>query len=149
MADIFSASSKGVEVWGGTAPIKVDVPQLTLAGTDYVLADAQISAREIVDVRQCFNDVSYIYALGNDQSQCAMTLKLLAFFIDCNVDNTGDILLGLKEYSISRISENTSAQTITIGNLSVDGWLVGIDIGNFDVERGYCVVNAHFIIKLP
>ena len=82
--EVFSigGASKPVKAWGPTASVGVQVPALEGIGgkgSDWLLEGVQIGAKEIVDVRQCFNDVSYIYALGNDQGQCMISLSFIIF----------------------------------------------------------------------
>ena len=147
-----SGDSRATEMWGPTAAVVVKVDALGgSVDDDWLLAGAQIGAKEIVDVRQCFNDVSYIYALGNDQNQCLITLQFLIFIgtkFCRGQHNTRAIRTGLKQYVANRISQKTSAQNITIGNFSAKGWLKGIDIGQFDASRGVCSGTLSFIMQL-
>ena len=149
---VFSSDSGSIEVWGPTA--SVDVKASALGGVvddSWILVNFAIGAREIVDIRQCFDDVSYIYALGNNQAQCAITLTFAVFIgkKSCKgTNNTAAIEKGLSAYVNSRISKKTSPSSITIGNFSRMGWLTGIDIGNLDANKGVCYGTAHFIMEL-
>ena len=151
---VFSSKddTRSVVAWGPTASVKVIVPALEGVIDDtWLLTGFQVGAREIVDVRQCFNDVSYIYALGNDQSSCAITL-IFTIFIgmkECQgVSMTSSIASGLDAYVESRISQKTSPLSITIGSFSRMGWVVGIDIGQVDPKKGTCVGTVSFIMEL-
>ena len=147
-----NGGNRATKMWGPTAAVTVKVDALgSSVDTDWLLSGAQIGAREIVDVRQCFNDVSYIYALGNDQSQCSIVLNFVVFIgtkFCKGQHNTKAIKDGLKKYVANRISQKTSAQNITIGSFSTKGWLKSIDIGSFDATRGICNAALSFIMQL-
>ena len=149
---IFSSNTGTIEAWGPTATVDVKASALgDVVDNTWVLVNFSIGAREITDIRQCFNDVSYIYALGNNQAQCAMSLTfaILIGKKGCNgPNNTSAIENGMLEYEGRRISNNTSPSTVTIGNFSRMGWLTGIDIGNLDAGKGICYGTAHFIVEL-
>lgn len=147
-----SGDDRAVEMWGPTASVAVKVDALgSSVGDDWLLEGAQIGAKEIVDVRQCFNDVSYIYALGNDQGQCSIILQFVVFVgtrFCRGQHNTKAIQTGLKQYVANRISQHTAALNITIGNFSTKGWLTAINIGQFDATRGLCRGTVSFIMQL-
>lgn len=149
---VFSSDSRGVEVWGPTAAVDVKVDALGgVVDNSWILVNFAVGAREIVDVRQCFDDMSFIYALGNNQSNCQISLTFAIFIgtISCNGrNNTEAIEAGLSAYVSKRISQNTSAGKISIGNFSRMGWLTGIDIGNADVNKGVCYGTVHFLMEL-
>lgn len=149
---VFSSDVGFIDVWG---PVSyVDVKASALGGVvndSWLLVNFAIGAREITDIRQCFDDVSYIYALGNNQAQCAITLNFVIFIGRRNCigfNNTDKITDGLSAYINNRISKKTSPSTITIGKFSRMGWLTGIDIGNLDAAKGVCYGTAHFIMEL-
>jgi len=150
---VFGSDTKSVEVWGPTASVDVKISALSgVINESWLLVNLALGAREIVDVRQCFDDVSYVYALGNNQGQCAMTLTF-AIFIGRNSckggdDNTKAIKEGLDAYVDNRISQKTSPSSITIGSFSRMGWLTGIDIGNLDASKGICYGTVHFLMEL-
>jgi hypothetical protein len=149
---IFSSNTGKIEAWGPTA--SVDVKASALGGVvdkTWILVNFSIGAREITDIRQCFDDVSYIYALGNNQAQCAMSLTFAILIGKKNCkgsNNTSAIEKGLSQYVKRRISKKTSPSPVTIGNFSRMGWLTGIDIGNLDAAKGICYGTANFIMEL-
>lgn len=149
---VFSSDSRGLDVWGPTASVDVKVDALGgIVDNSWILVNFSVGAREIVDVRQCFDDMSFIYALGNNQSNCQISLTF-AIFIGRNSckgnDNMSAIASGLESYVSSRISHKISAQNISIGGFSRMGWLTGIDIGNADVGKGICYGTVHFMMEL-
>jgi len=152
--EVFSIVGVGrsTVVWGPTASVKVRVGAFgSLIDDSWILENVAIGAKEIVDVRQCFNDVSYIYALGNDQARCGITLQFAVFIgtAACRgKSNTGAIKAGLTKYVANRISQKTKAMNITIGSFSTKGWLVGIDIGQIEGTKGICHATAAFIMQL-
>lgn len=149
---VFSSDSRGVEAWGPTAAVDVKVDALGgVVDNSWILVNFAVGAREIVDVRQCFDDMSFIYALGNNQSNCqiSLTFAILIGTKFCKGNNnTAAIEAGLSAYVSSRISQKTSAGKIAIGNFSRMGWLTGIDIGNADVNKGVCYGTVHFLMEL-
>lgn len=149
---VFGSDSGKIKIYGPTASVKVNVEALGgIVGDSWILADFHVGAKEIVDVRQCFNDVSYIYALGNNQAKCEISLTFAIFIGRKNcegVDNTSAIDKGIKEYAKKRISKSTSTSHITIGGFSCDGWLIGFDIGQVDAVKGICYASVQFIMKL-
>lgn len=152
--DVFTigGKTKPVKVWGPTASVNIEVPALgSVVGNSWVLEGMQVGAKEIVDIRQCFNDVSYIYALGNDQSRCSITLSFVVFIgtEDCKGNNNmSAIKAGLEAYKNSRISKTPTVTHLGIGGFATKGWLIGIDIGQLDAERGLCHGVATFIMQL-
>ena len=148
---VFSSKST-VEVWGPTASVDVRIKSLgSFINNTWLLTNLQVEAREIVDVRQCFNEVSYIYALGNDQSQCAMvlTFAILIGRKNCGgASNLKALKEGIDAYVDARISRKTKPTTITIGDFSRKGWVTGIDIGSLDPSRGICYGTINFIMEL-
>ena len=148
--DIFSSNSKGVEVWGPIASVTVKAGALGNIDS-WILEGVTIGAKEIVDVRQCFSDVAYLYALGNDQSRCTIALSFAVFIgaKECQGgNNTKAIDDGLKAYASGRISKHTSPMQVGIGSFARNGWLVGLDIGNVDPIRGVAHAVASFIMEL-
>jgi len=149
---VFSSVSRGVEAWGPTASVDVKVDALGgVVDNSWILVNFSVGAREIVDVRQCFNDMSFIYALGNNQSACqiSMTFAILIGSRNCkSMNNTSAIGSGLSAYIGSRISKKISAGKVSIGSFSRSGWLTGIDIGNLDANRGVCYGTVHFLMEL-
>lgn len=153
---IFSSDSRPIEAWGPTA--SVDVKAQALEGVvdkTWILVNFSVGAREITDIRQCFDDVSYIYALGNNQAQCliSLTFAILIGLHNCKGSengNTAAIENGLSAYVKSRISteDGQNPSPVTIGGFSRMGWLTGIDIGNLDAAKGICYGTAHFIMEL-
>lgn len=152
---IFSSDSRAIEVWGPTALVDVRIPALGgVVNDSWMLVNLAIGAREIVDIRQCFNDVSIIYALGNNQQQCNISLTF-AIFVgrkNCigNGNNMAAIQSGIDAYKNNRIStsQGMNPSTITIGSFSCSGWLNGIDVGNLDAEKGICYGTVYFIMEL-
>lgn len=145
-------SNKPVKVWGPTVSVKVKMGDTgDLGSSGWFLTGMQIGAQEIVDVRQCFNDVSYIYALGNDQSKCAISMSFMVFIgtKECKGnDNLKALKYGINLYKKKRISQDKSPRTLTIGGFSTKGWLIGLDFGQVDAETGVCHGTFEFIMQL-
>jgi len=150
---VFSSNSDKVDAWGPIASVDVKISAMgAVIDYSWILVGISIGARDIVDVRQCFNEMSYIYALGNDQSSCKMSLTF-AIFIGRHLckggeNNIGAIGRGLDNYSMSRISKKITPTTVTIGDFSRMGWITGISIGNTDAGRGICYGTIDFIMEL-
>ena len=122
-----------------------------LIGPGWVFTNFAIGAKDIVDVRQCFDDVSFIYALGNNQAQCAMSLTFAVFLGSKNCgggDNTGSLASSLAAYEAQRISRHTEPVTVSIGKFSRMGWITGIDMGGVDAARCMCQGTIHLIMEL-
>jgi hypothetical protein len=147
---IFGDNSIGIKAYGPMASVNVSIG--SLVGDNWFLTDFKIGAKEIVDVRQCFNDISVVYALGNSQSQCAISLVFAVFLGSENCAEVGNNWDGIKsavnEYKSNRISKNKSRRNITIGGFSTNGWLTGFDVGNADAARGVCYATIHFLMEL-
>lgn len=149
---VFSSDSRAVEMWGPSASTKVKVSALgSVIENTWMLKSFRIGMREITDIRQCFNDVSYIYALGLDQGSCRMTLEFVIFIGKKNCqggDHTSTLDSGVGDFVSNRISKNTAATNITIGSFSGSGWLVGLTIGDVDASKGLCYGTAEFIVQI-
>lgn len=150
---VFGSDSVNIKVWGPTASVTVNVEALGgVVGDSWLLTDFHVGAKEIVDVRQCFNDVSYIYALGNNQAKCELSLTFAIFIGRKNClqvnNNTSAIDDGIGAYVKNRISNSTETSKITIGDFSSYGWLIGFDIGQVDAVKGICYASVQFIMKL-
>ena len=107
---VFSSDSRTVEMWGPTASVKVLSGALKNTDSeDWLLTNFAIGAKEIVDVRQCFDDVSYIYAMGNNQSECEITMVFAIFIGRKNCkgkSNLEALKRGMDAYVERRISQN-------------------------------------------
>lgn len=153
---IFSSDSRAIEVWGPTASVDVRAKALEgVVDNTWILVNFSVGAREITDIRQCFNDVSYIYALGNNQAQCliSLTFAILIGLHNCESSenaNTAAIENGFSKYVESRISTEVgqNPSPVTIGAFTRMGWLTGIDIGNLDASKGVCYGTVNFIMEL-
>lgn len=145
-----SDKSRGVKIWGPTAGVEVRVDALgSVVDKTWVLESVSVGAREIVDVRQCFNDVSFIYALGNSQANCAINLTFVIYIGKCSGgDGTQSITDGLKQYVGSRISKSTDPKLISIGKFSRMGWLTGVEVGQAEPAKGVCRGTVSFIMEL-
>lgn len=143
-----------VVAWGPTATVRVRIPALEgLINDSWMLTSLSLNAQDIVDIRQCFNDVSYIYALGNDQQRCALSLYFVILLGRRNcrptsTDNFGAISEGLKKFVTTRISNNTAPMALTIGNFSCKGWLTGESVDRVDPDTGIGMGSLHFIMQL-
>ena len=152
---IFSPSSKTIVAWGPTAAVNVKISALgSVVDDTWLLTNLSVGMREITDVRQCFNETSYIYALGNNQSSCSIGLTFVIFIgtRDCRGNGNsavGNIADGLNMDLKNRISRNTSPSSITIGSFSCMGWLIGADVSGLDPERGVCYGTVQFIMEMP
>jgi len=149
---IFSSDSRGVDVWGPTASVDVKCDALgDIVDDTWVLTNLSIGAKEIIDVRQCFDDLSFIYALGNNQASCHITLVFAVLVGKKNCNSLGAMSAvdeGLDEYVKNRISQNLSGGVISIGKFSRRAWLIGIDIGNVDTAKGVCYGTLTFNMEL-
>ena len=149
---VFSSDSRGIEAWGPTASVQVKVDALGgLVDDSWILVDFSLGAKEIVDIRQCFNEVVFMYALGHNQSQCAMSMRFAVMIgrRKCKgKENLSALNAGLRQYVTNRISQKTEAQSITIGGLSGSGWLTGINIGGVDASKGICYATVEFLIRI-
>lgn len=150
---VFSSNDVSVEAWGPTAAVTVTAEALGgVINDSWLLVGFTVNASEITDVRQCFNDMSYIYALGNDQGRCLISLEFAILIGKKNCsskgDNTKAIDDGLGNYVKGRVSQKKAATTITIGGFSRKGWLKGIRIGNLDPAKGICYGTVEFIMEL-
>lgn len=136
-------------VWGPTASITVKAPALGgVVDKSWVLVDMRASAREIADIKQCFDDVSFIYALGNDQAKCVMSLTFLIFISKCGQDQTGNITSGFESYKQRRIFASPDGEDFSVGNFTRHGWPVGLEIGPVDLKRQACYGTIHYLTEL-
>lgn len=150
---VFSSNSDSIQVWGPVASVDVKISAMgSVIDYSWLLVGISLGAKEIVDVRQCFNEMSYVYALGNNQNSCRMSLTFAIFIGRENCkgreNNTGSIDRGLEAYAMSRISKKITPTAVTIGDFSRMGWITGIDIGNLDARRGICYGTIHFLMEL-
>lgn len=150
---VFDRDGSNINIWGATASVSVIVDAVPDIDNTWVLSDVRIGAQEIVDVRKCFNDESYIYALGNDQGRCSISLTFAVFCGTCRNGSDGGqsmsaIGAGVSSYKSSRISKNVSPGSITIGGFSTRGWLISIDIGQMDPDTMTCRGTVNFLMDL-
>lgn len=151
--DIFGKSGGDIAVWGATASVDVQISAIPDAESTWVLADVRVGAQEIVDVRKCFNDESYVYALGNDQGRCQIVLTFAIFCGTCR-SGAGEgrsmeaVGSGLESYKTHRISQKTTPSEITIGGFSTKGWLLSVDVGQMDASTMTCRGVVSFMMDL-
>ena len=144
---------KSVHVWGPISSLKVTIDSFPPVESDeWALVGMETAANEVVDIRRCFNDETYLYALGNDQGRCRFSLSFVVFLAgeECDESKAFNALQkGIDDYAANRISKRTKESTATIGGLSLYGWLDGMTVGNMDADRGICYASVNFIMKLP
>lgn len=145
--------NKQIHVWGPTATVETRIEALSnIEDSDnWALVGMQAGATEIVDVRQCFNDEAYLYAMGNDLGQCRITLLFAVFLSGPECDEKESLKAlkdGIDDYVDNRISKRPKRTSITIGELALYGWLSGLNVGSMDPERGVCSVAVTFIWEL-
>lgn len=150
--NIFGPTASTNITWGPNVSADVSIAALGgIVNDSWFLVNLHAGAKEIVDVRQCFNDVSFIYALGNNQSQCAISLTFVVFLGGKNCkdeDGTANIQAGFQQYVKSRISQQTSAKEIGVGKFVRKGWLTGIEVGQVDMKKSVCYATVHFLMEL-
>lgn len=132
-----------VEALGGT----------DLIGDAWFLSGFRINAEEIVDVMQCFNDEAYIYAMGNDVNRCRLTMTFVVMTGKrCGKASKSEgidvVQKGIKKYGKGRISRSMTAGTVSIGNMSKSGWIVGIEVSGRDLRAGICTATVEFILNM-
>ena len=148
---VFSSNSE-VVVWGPTASVDVKIDALSdIVDDTWVLEDMHVGAHEITDIRQCFGDISFIYALGNNQAQCAMTLSFVVLIgrKECKTGSSLDaVQKGIDAYKSARISQHTDPVNVTVGSFSKMGWITGIEIGQMEPLKGICHGTISLIMEL-
>lgn len=152
MEAVFKSSKAAVRVFGPLATESVHISGIDVWNDDrWALIGASYNYREILDVRQCFNDTAFLFALGNNLSAGRMELSFLVFLSEPGCSPGGEfkaIKDAIESYRSERVSNKLSHIEVTIGSCTVSGWLDSMAAGNFDADRGVCVVSFSFLARL-
>lgn len=145
-------ANSGVKVFGPLPLVTVEVDGFqSLTDDNWALVDMQINHQEILDVRQCFNNTAFLFSLGNDLSHGTIDLTFMVFLSaeGCKSDEVFlSLSNGIETYKALRVSQSQSTLQMTIGNLSMFGWLKGMRAYGFDPSRGVCYVSISFLAKM-
>ena len=154
MAVIFGADGKSnVQVWGPLVGAEVKMDGIGgLDGEGCALIGFRINAQEIVDIRKCFNDELYLYALGNDDSRGAIELIFLVHLQGGKCDgqsSANPVKAAYESYcSSGRVSKKKGTVSVTVVGINLTGWVSGFYAGDVDPTTGTCKVCVSMIPKI-
>ena len=112
-----------------------------------LLLSFAIHDQEVIDVRKCFREVTHIFAFGRNPSAAVLQMSLLMFLPKpCPKMKMGTIEDIRRDYDSNRIYKLKSSLPVTIDGLTINGFLVEMDMSNVNPSSHTCVVTFTFII---
>ena len=106
--------------------------------------------QEIFDVRKCFEDVTHIFAFGRNAQACVLNVSILiVLYNGCPKSNKSNWLKLdqlRKKYAEKRIYKNDKPLKITLDDLSMSGFLIGMSIGDINPMTKTAVADFTFIL---
>lgn len=138
MSQAIFGAKEVATVYGPAALDDVSLPGFSVPD-NWMLQSVDVGGDEQIDVRKYFGGATRIFAYGLDQSTCTLTAEFLVMLGEKCDGGAGDGLESMAK-SLSAlgkggISSSPTAGDITIGKLSLKGWLVRVRAGNVDPSR--------------
>lgn len=160
-------------IFGNDLTAKMFVPDSTaswevkdlLKKDDYsnvILLSFSSNDQEIIDIRRCFDETTHIFSFGRHTQANVFDVSFLIFlFSKCKNQDSGGKgkkkkkksggkwleLKDLKEkYDKNRIYKNPAPIEITIGSMTVNGYLIKMSIGDVNPATKACAVSFTFIL---
>lgn len=104
--------------------------------TPYFVSNISFTQREKFQVVQCFGDYNYVYAFGHDPVNSLVEVVFTMFLTDYSGTSFGASLKTLTQaYSKARLSKNLEYATLTLGSVTLQGFVVGMRSGTEDAEH--------------
>ena len=105
--------------------------------------------RENYAVSQCLNGGMFLYTFGHDPSSSQFALGVTSFIRTCDGTVGAEIAKALGAYSAGRVSRTKTLSTLTVGNASLRGYLVGQNMQVSDTGIGIVTTNYVFVALNP
>lgn len=112
-----------------------------------LLLSFSIHDQEVVDIRRCFDETTHIFAFGRNVGNTVLQMSLLMFLPKpCPNMKMGTIEDIRNAYNKKRIYKLEKSTPVTIDGLTINGFLIEMDMGYVNPSTHTCVVTFTFII---
>lgn len=128
---------KAVEVdASGGQGVQVSIPGGNPVGNGSLVTSFGAQQHENFSVSQCLNGGIFMYMFGHDPRRSQFNLGVMSFLDTCDGNVGACVKDALGAYSNGRVSKSRALSTLTVGQGSMRGYLVGQDIRVIDSEIG-------------
>ena len=114
-----------------------------------LLLSFAVADQEIVDVRQCFDETTHIFAFGRNAGASVMEISFLVFLYDgCRKSKYKWAKLSeiREKYNKARVYKRQKTVEVTVDDLTLNGFLTRMAIGDVNPNSKTCVVNFTLIV---
>lgn len=114
-----------------------------------LLLSFSMQDQETVDIRQCFDESTHIFAFGRNAQACVMEVGFLVFLyngFDCTQYKWMELQDLRDRYEKNRVYKLQKPVKIRIDELAASGFLVRMAIGEINPAIKACVVSFTFIL---
>lgn len=141
-----SGVSSGVYITVGDDPF----PYPDDPNTPFLVTSLAFDQKEKYNIVQCFNERNYTYAFGHDPVASSMQVTLTSFL----AENKGTVFgAGLNSavgaYRHGRLSAYKEYVVMTLGRLTMQGFLVGISSTSQDQEHNLQSITYSVLLVEP
>jgi len=159
-----SKSGTGTKVFGANMAVNFRAPKLSTSWEikdvikkgDYdnvLLYSYTMSQQEIVDIRRCFGEVTHMFTFGRNTAASVMEIYFLVFLYEkCSSSNKDSsrkaaTLTTLTDlYENARVYKKRARLQITVGDDSVNGFLVKMAVNKVDPTSKMAILSLSFIM---
>lgn len=113
----------------------------------YFVTGVSFGQQEKFSAITCFGDVNYVYAFGHDVSGSTAQVDLLVLCTGCDGKVADGLAALTKAYGQSRLSKNPVYSYITLGSLTLFGFLTGMQSNTRDVEHNIQQVTMSIVLE--
>ena len=112
-----------------------------------LLLSFSIHDQEVIDIRRCFEETTHIFAFGRDINKTVLQVSLLMMLATgCTQLNYATIEDMQKAYSDNRVYKKLDSVAVTIDGLTLNGFLIEMNMGDVNPATKTSVVTFTFIL---
>lgn len=152
---IFSMNDRGKFVSAGLSTEDGQGIQISIAGGTSLLGEASLvtsfsaTQRENYSVAQCLNGGMYMYTFGHDPGSSQFALAVTSFLRTCSGDVGNELAKALAAYQAGRVSRSKALSTLSVGDATLRGYLVGQEVAVTSNELGTILTQYVFVALNP
>lgn len=125
--------------------ITITTPGGDPVGSSSLVTSFSVSQYENFSIAQCLNGGVHMYTFGHDPQHSMFTVGVTSFLSSCEGSSAEDLANAVSVYSAGRVSESKSEASMSVGNASFFGYLIGQQIDVVDTQLNIVTTAYHFI----
>ena len=126
--------------------VTLSTPSGQPVGGSSLVTSFSVAQNENYSVAQCLDGGVHMYTFGHDPQRSTFTVGVTSFLTSCDGGSAAKDLAGAVDaYRGSRVSESMANGTLSVGNTSFSGYLIGQQIDVVDTQLNIITTTYHFI----